>query len=151
MGLPDTESRGRPPFELADHLPELPPSIENLPDVERRHSAGSHRLATEAPQLDELQPQPQTHPGTRFVNVLDAGRDAGAARRARKILTKRGYTVTLEVPIFDSGAARVKKSEAIYAQSVDRFTQAAIEARSQIRQAYAALPGELRHCEAAAR
>ncbi len=50
---------------------------------------------------------------------------------------ERGYTITLEVPIFDSGSARVKKSAAIYAQAVDRFTQAAIEARSQIRLAYA--------------
>jgi outer membrane protein TolC len=50
---------------------------------------------------------------------------------------ERGYALTLEVPLFDSGAARVKKSEAIYAQAVDEFAQAALEARSQIRLAYA--------------
>jgi outer membrane protein TolC len=41
------------------------------------------------------------------------------------------------VNVLDVGATRVKKSAAIYAQAVDRFTQAAIEARSQIRLAYA--------------
>jgi outer membrane protein TolC len=48
-----------------------------------------------------------------------------------------GYEVTLEVPIFDSGAARVRKAEAIYAQAVERYTQAAVEARSEVRKAYA--------------
>ena len=61
----------------------------------------------------------------------------GCSRARRDAPYERGYAVTLEVPIFDSGSARVKKSEAIYAQAVDRFTQAAIEARSQIRLAYA--------------
>jgi outer membrane protein TolC len=50
---------------------------------------------------------------------------------------ERGYTLTLEVPLFDSGGARVRKAQAIYAQAVDRFAQAAIDARSQIRLAYA--------------
>jgi outer membrane protein TolC len=73
---------------------------------------------------------------TRFVNVLDLG--ATRVRQGgRDGPFERGYAVTLEVPIFDSGAARLKKSEATYDQAVDRFAHAAIEARSQIRLAYA--------------
>jgi len=73
---------------------------------------------------------------TRFVNVLDLG--ATRVRQGgRDSPFERGYAVTLEVPIFNSGAARLKKSEAAYAQAVERFAQAAIEARSQIRLAYA--------------
>jgi outer membrane protein TolC len=74
---------------------------------------------------------------TRVINVLDVG-PSWAKQGPRDAPYERGYAVTLEIPIFDSGAARLKKSEALYAQAVDRFAQAAIEARSQVRQAYAA-------------
>jgi outer membrane protein TolC len=86
--------------------------------------------------MDELQRRLKLTRSTRFVNVLDAGATR-VQQGARDAPYERGYTITLEVPIFDSGSARVKKSEALYAQAVDRFTQAAIDARSQIRLAYA--------------
>ena len=47
----------------------------------------------------------------------------------------RGYTISLELPIFDWGTARVAKAEAIYMQSVNRAAQTAINARSEVRQA----------------
>jgi outer membrane protein TolC len=50
---------------------------------------------------------------------------------------EHGYEVTVEIPIFDGGAPRVRRAEAIYSRAVDRFAQAAIDARSQIRLAYA--------------
>jgi outer membrane protein TolC len=43
------------------------------------------------------------------------------------------------VPIFDTGAARVRKAEARYAQALARFGQAALEARAEVRKAYARL------------
>jgi outer membrane protein TolC len=51
---------------------------------------------------------------------------------------ERGFSVTLEIPIFDGGEARVKRAAALYRQAAERFAQAAVDARSQIRQAYAA-------------
>jgi outer membrane protein TolC len=41
------------------------------------------------------------------------------------------------VPIFDTGDARVRKAEAIYAQSLEQFSQAAIDARAEIHVALA--------------
>ncbi len=86
--------------------------------------------------MDELQRNLKLTRSTRFVNVLDVGATR-VQQGSRDAPYERGYSITLEVPIFDSGSARVKKSAAIYAQAVDRFTQAAIEARAQIRLAYA--------------
>ncbi len=86
--------------------------------------------------MDELQRNLKLTRSTRFINVLDVGATR-VQQGSRDAPYERGYTITLEVPIFDGGSARVKKSAAIYAQAVDRFTQAAIEARSQIRLAYA--------------
>jgi outer membrane protein TolC len=139
LGLPAQPSpqpSAQPALQLAEVLPELPASLEPLPDVERAVLQGRLDLQLMRLHIDELSKSLGLTKSTRFVNVLDIG--ATRVRQgSRQEPYERGYTVTLEVPIFDSGAARVKKSEAIYAQAVDRFTQAAIEARSQIRVAYA--------------
>jgi outer membrane protein TolC len=135
LGLPAQQS-AQPALQLADALPELPASLDGLPDVERAVLQERLDLQSMRMHIDELSKSLGLTKSTRFVNVLDIG--ATRVRQGpRDEPYERGYTVTLEVPIFDSGAARVKKSEAIYAQAVDRFAQAAIEARSQIRLAYA--------------
>jgi len=135
MGLPGEETGARK-LQLAEVLPILPTSLENLPDVESVLLQNRVDLQLMRMRMDELQRNIKLTRSTRFVNVLDAG--ATRVRQgSRDTPYERGYTITLEVPIFDNGSARVKKSEAIYAQAVDRFTQVAIEARSQIRLAYA--------------
>jgi outer membrane protein TolC len=135
LGLP-AQPAGQPALQLAEVLPELPASLDSRPDVERAVLQERLDLQLMRMHIDELSKSLGLTKSTRFVDVLDIG--ATRVRQgSREEPYERGYTVTLEVPIFDSGAARVKKSEAIYAQAVDRFTQAAIEARSQIRLAYA--------------
>jgi outer membrane protein TolC len=134
MGLPGGQAQTLSP-QLAQVLPDLPTSLENLPDAE---SALQNRLDLQLMRMriDQLQRTLKLTRSTRFINVLDLG--ATRVRQgSRDAPYERGYTITLEVPIFDGGSARVKKSEAIYAQAVDRFTQAAIEAHSEIRFAYA--------------
>lgn len=135
MGLPG-EKTGAAPLQLAQALPILPTGLENLPDVESLLLQNRLDLQLKRLRMDELQRDLKLTRSTRFVNVLDAGATR-VQQGSRDAPYERGYTITLEVPIFDSGSARVKKSAAIYAQAVDRFTQAAIEARSQIRLAYA--------------
>ncbi|HEV7357699.1 MAG TPA: TolC family protein [Steroidobacteraceae bacterium] len=135
LGLLEVKPGG-PELQLEGSLPELPGSAEQLPDVEQAVLQNRLDLKAMRAQIDELQQRLKLTRSTRYVNVLDLG--ATRVRQgARDSAFERGYAVTLEVPIFDSGAARLKKSEAIYAQSVDRLAHAAIEARSQIRLAYA--------------
>jgi outer membrane protein TolC len=135
LGLPARQN-GQPALQLADSLPELPASVDSLPDVERAVLQERLDLQLMRMHIDELGKSLGLTKSTRFVNVLDIGAER-VRQGSREEPYERGYTVTLEVPIFDSGAARIKKSEAIYAQAVDRFAQAALEARSQIRLAYA--------------
>jgi outer membrane protein TolC len=73
----------------------------------------------------------------RIVNVLDMG-PTRVLQGTKSQPYERGYEVSLEIPLFDSGGPRVRRAEAIYSRAVDRFAQAAIDARSQIRLAYAA-------------
>jgi|HubBroStandDraft_5_1064220.scaffolds.fasta_scaffold58541_1 outer membrane protein TolC len=135
LGLPGEKSATLN-LQLAQALPILPASLENLPDVESALLQNRLDLQLMRLRMDELQRSLKLTRSTRFVNVLDAGATR-VQQGSRDAPYERGYTITLEVPIFDGGSARVKKSEALYAQAVDRFTQAAIEARSQIRLAYA--------------
>lgn len=136
MGLSEEPGRGAA-LQLAESLPELPGGTQERPDVEQAVLQNRLDLKLMRAQIDELRQRLKLTRGTRIVNVLDLG--ATRVRQgAHDAPFERGYTVTLEVPIFDSGAARLKKSEALYSQAVDRFAQAAIEARSQIRLAYAA-------------
>jgi outer membrane protein TolC len=122
-------------LQLAEALPVLPASLENLADVENTVLQNRLDLQLMRMHIDELQRRLKLTRSTRFVSVLDLGATR-VQQGSRDAPYEWGYTITLEVPIFDSGSARVRRSEAIYAQAVDRFTQSAIEARSQIRLAY---------------
>jgi outer membrane protein TolC len=45
--------------------------------------------------------------------------------------------ISFELPLFDWGDARVARAEALYMQAVNRAAQAAVDARSEVRQSYA--------------
>jgi outer membrane protein TolC len=127
---------GVPALQLAQALPDLPAQIDELPDVEGAVLQERLDLQLMRQEIDQLRQRLKLTRSTRFINVLDAG--ATRVRQGtRDAPYERGFTLTLEVPLFDSGDARLRKAESTYAQAVDRFTQAAIEARSQIRLAYA--------------
>jgi outer membrane protein TolC len=135
LGLPNA-SGADTPLHLADRLPELPSSIEALPDVEQYILEKRVDLQLQRFKIDQLARSLNLTQSTRFVNVLEAGPTRIKQGTARDPY-ESGFVFSFEVPIFDSGAARVRRAEAIYAQALDEFAQAAIDARSQIRQSYA--------------
>jgi outer membrane protein TolC len=120
-------------FRLPERLPELPAMAQDSPDIEQR--AMRTRLDVEAARLDA---QAMAHNlglnrTTRFVNVLELGVRRNSSNEAA---TQRGYEVSVELPLFDWGTARVARAEALYMQSVNRTAQIAIDARSEVREAY---------------
>ncbi len=66
--------------------------------------------------------------------MLDAG-PARVREGPHDAPAETGYEVDLEIPIFDPGDARVHRAAALYARAADRFAQAAIDARSEVRKA----------------
>jgi outer membrane protein TolC len=133
MGLPG----GQPAVELSQTLPDLPPRIEELPDVERAILENRVDLRLQRLKIEELSHDLGLTKATRFIDVLEAG-PTRVLQGASSLPYEHGYEISLEIPIFDGGAPRVKRAEAVYSQAVDRFAQAAMDARSQIREAYAA-------------
>jgi outer membrane protein TolC len=133
MGLSGEQS----PLQLAEALPELPKTIDEVADVDAGMLQNRIDLRLMRLQVDELAHRLGLAKSTRFINVLDAG-PTRVLQGAQSEPYERGYEVSLVVPIFDSGGPREKRAQALYSQAVDRFTQAAVDARSQIRRADAA-------------
>ncbi|MDD2161254.1 TolC family protein [Pseudomonas sp. MIL19] len=120
-------------FRLPERLPELPATAEPLPDVERL--AMSQRLDIQAVRLDaeRLASNLGLSKTTRFINVLELG---VVNNRSNQEPTQRGYEISVELPLFDWSGAKVAKAEAQYRQMLNRAAETAINARSQVREAY---------------
>jgi outer membrane protein TolC len=120
-------------YRLPERLPELPDAPRALADIEQ--TAVNERLDIQAAKLDAEQTASTLGltRTTRFINVLDLG----AVRNTEGGTATRGYEISLEVPLFDWGSARVARAESVYMQSVNRLAQAAVDARSEARESYA--------------
>ncbi|HJV70117.1 TolC family protein [Ideonella sp.] len=120
-------------FRLPERLPDLPAAPREQPDIERR--AIAERLDVQAARL--ATEQTARHLGltrtTRFVDVLELGVLNNGSSEAP---TQRGWEVTLELPLFDWGTAKVARAESVYRQALNRAAEAAINARSEVREAY---------------
>ncbi|MFZ3202817.1 MAG: TolC family protein [Pseudomonas sp.] len=120
-------------YRLPERLPELPAQVEQMPDVERQ--AMSQRLDIQAMRLDaeRLASNLGLSKTTRFINVLEVG---AISNKSNEEPTQRGYEISVELPLFDWSGARVAKAEAQYRQMLNRAAETAINARSQVREAY---------------
>ena len=122
-------------FNLPSRLPELPVSPVIAEDAEA--IAIRDRLDIQAAKIEAAQTASSLGltRTTRFVNVLDLGY---LRNSATDLPGARGYEITLELPLFDWGTARVARAEASYMQSVNKVAQTAIDARSEARESYLA-------------
>jgi outer membrane protein TolC len=122
-------------FKLPERLPDLPGELATIQNAEQ--TAMDKRLDVQvAKRSAEATAQALgLTRATRFVNVLNAGyvnkSQTGDARQ-------NGYEVELELPLFDFGSARSARAEASYLQSVARTAEVAVNARSEVREAYSA-------------
>ena len=121
-------------FRLPERLPALPTAPNDLPEIEQ--TAIAQRMDVQAAKLgtEQLAKNLGLTRATRFINVLEVGALRNSYNDAP---TQRGYTVSVELPLFDWGDARVAKAEAIYMQAVNRAAETAVNARSEVRGAYA--------------
>ena len=122
-------------FTLPERLPDLPKSPHALLNVEQ--TAIAQRLDVQAARLETeaLAKNLGLTRTTRFINALEFG-PARVLEGRQGDPYKRGYEVSFELPIFDWGTARVAKAESIYMQAINRAAETAINARSEVREAY---------------
>lgn len=120
-------------FSLPERLPDLPKDVMELPDVEM--VAMSQRLDVQGAKLAAEQTARNLGltRATRFVNVLELGLIRNSSNEEP---TERGWEIGIELPLFDWSGARVARAEAAYMQTVHRTAETAINARSEVREAY---------------
>lgn len=120
-------------FQLPARLPELPAAPRELQDIEQL--ALRDRIDIQAATLDTRHTASSLGltKTTRLINVLELGavHESGGGQPG-----PRGYELTLEIPLFDWGSARVARAESVYMQSVNRLAEAATNARSEARETY---------------
>jgi outer membrane protein TolC len=122
-------------FQLPERLPELPQSVREGGDLETQ--ALAQRLDVQGARRDTeaLARSLGLTKVTRFVSLLEVGvlsnTETGEPRQ-------RGWEVELGIPLFDFGGARVARAERQYMQAVNRTLEAAVEARSEVRETYSA-------------
>jgi len=129
LGLWGTQTQ----FALPERLPDLPDAPKDQPDIERL--AMAQRLDVQAAKLGAE--QTARYLGltrtTRFINVLELGLVRNTSNEAPR---QTGWEIGLELPLFDWGGARVARAEAVYMQALHRAAKTAIDARSEVREAY---------------
>ena len=122
-------------FRLPERLPELPAAALDLPDIEQ--TAMAQRLDVQAAKrgAEQMAQNLGLTKTSRFINVLEFG---ALRTTSNELPLKRGYEIGFELPLFDGGGARVAKAEALYLQTVEQTAETAVNARSEVREAYGA-------------
>ena len=121
-------------FKLPERLPDLPKAPNELTAVESAALGQRLDILAMKRDMESLATSLGLTKATRFINVLELG---PADVREGNSAVKRGYEVSVELPIFNWGGAQVAKAEARYMQAVNRAAEVAINARSEVRESYA--------------
>ena len=122
-------------FRLPERLPDLPAQPREQPDIERLAMAQRLDVAAARAAAEATAQQLGLGRATRLVNMLDLGLARNSASGAP---TQHGWEISLELPLFDGGGARVARAEAVHLQALHRAADTAIRARSEVREAYGA-------------
>lgn len=120
-------------FKLPERLPDLPTDTPEVKDLEATAIAQRYDVQAAKRSTEALAESLGLTKATRFINALEFG---PASTKEDPEPWKRGFEISLQLPIFDWGGARVAKAEAIYMQSVHRLAEIAVNARSEVREAY---------------
>jgi outer membrane protein TolC len=114
-------------------LPDLPEAPQDRPAIEAE--AMGQRLDVQAARLAAEQAAQELRGigGTRWAEGLELG---WAHNSSNEEPRQTGWEIGIELPLFDDGRARVARAEALHRQALHRAAQAAIEARSELREAY---------------
>ncbi|MEB0011410.1 TolC family protein [Glaciimonas sp. Gout2] len=122
-------------FQLPDRLPDLPKAPDAIGDIEVQAMQNRLDIMMAKRELAGLASSLGLTKTTRFINILDVGLMHNNYNQSPS--RENGYSIQLEIPLFDWGGARVAKSEALYMQAVNRAAELAVNARSEVRVAYA--------------
>lgn len=130
LGLAGEDAR----YRLPERLPDLPSAPRDVGDAEATALAQRLDVLSAKRGAESMAASLGLVRVTRFVNALELG---PATLLEDGHATKKGYEISVELPLFDWGDARVARAEALYMQAVERVSQVALQAQSEVREAHA--------------
>ncbi len=122
-------------FQLPDRLPPLPAQPADQPGIEQQAMASRLDLQAARQAVDRAAARLGLSRPTRWVNALQLGLELD---RPESGPDRRGAELRFELPLFDSGLARLAQAEARHRIALQQAAQLAVEARSEVREAYGA-------------
>ncbi len=122
-------------FQLPDRLPDLPSKVREPRELEATAIERRIDIAMARRELEGLAQSLGLTRATRFVNVLETSYLRNSTTGEPR---QTGYEIELSIPLFDFGEAKVARAEATYLQAANRLAELAVNARSEVREAYGA-------------
>ena len=130
LGLDEQQAAA---LKLPDRLPDLPAKPRDEATIAQ--AAMDQRLDVRLARAN-LEFIAREH-GLTLVQSVVNGLEVGIASKSETGLTaKRGYDISLPLPIFDSGDASRARADATYLAALNRAAQVVVDARSQVREVY---------------
>ncbi len=121
-------------FTLPDRLPDLPTELMEEKNALQQAMNERLDLMVAKHELEGLAKNLGLVNATRLINVLEVSL---LNKSTDGKPTVRGYEIELSLPIFDRGETRAAKTNALYAQAMHRVAEMAVNAESEVRDAYA--------------
>ena len=130
-------------YRLPAALPALPAAPESLGDVEKEAMRRRADLIILRYEIGTLAKSVGFVNATRYVTFLQLGglydNELEAGVEPHPINVNRGsFDLSVSIPIFDSGKARLTQAHEIYMRAVNRLAERSVNARSEARAAYTA-------------
>jgi outer membrane protein TolC len=123
-------------FRLPDKLMALPGKPRTLPWVESEAVRRRVDLAIARMEIDILAKELGLTRKTRFISALEVAGISMTEKDEAEKVSRRGFDVDLQIPIYDFGESRVRLAEETYMRAVNRLLERAVNARSEAREAY---------------
>ncbi len=120
-------------FKLPDRLDDLPEKPRELPNAEQQAMAQRLDIAGARISIDRMAKNLKLTKVSRFVNVLEFGHERESTNEGDRRL---GYEIGFEIPLFNWSGAKTRMAESAYMQAVQDAAELAINARSEVRDAY---------------
>lgn len=143
-------------FKLPTSLPGLPTRIEGDRALEARALANRVDIEMARLEIAAMAREYGLTNATRFVSAFDIGAvdnferstqvttaANGTPEVSRDVAKKRGVSIELEIPIYDFGESSVRGARESYLGAANRLAERAVNARSQVREAYLRYRGQL--------
>ena len=132
LGLPSAQAAR---LVLPDRLPDLPPAPKDEQTAMQAALADRLDVRLARANLDVVARQQGL---TRVTSFVDGFTVAGVRNTETGRTSQHGYALEFPLPIFDFGDASRLRADAVYTAALNRTAELAVDASSQVREAYAA-------------